>query len=150
MAVLREAYPDNDPREERREAYMRQTIRGALKHGAENVAVVCGAWHAPALVEPGPAAPDIRTLRKLPKIKVAATWVPWTYGLLARESGYGAGVDSPAWYDQLFDADELPVARWLARAARLLRSEGLDASAAQVVDATRLAGALAGIRDRPL
>jgi hypothetical protein len=150
MAVLREAYPDDDPREERREAYMRQSIRGALKGGAENVAVVCGAWHAPALVEPGPAAPDARTLRKLPKVKVAATWVPWTYALLARESGYGAGVDSPAWYDQLFDADELPVARWLARSARLLRSEGLDASAAQVVDATRLASALAGVRDRPL
>ena len=66
---------------------------------------------------------------------MAATWVPWTYGLLARDSGYGAGVDSPAWYDQLFDAAEEPVARWLARAARLLREEGLDASAAQVVDA---------------
>ena len=78
------------------------------------------------------------------------TWVPWTYGLLARESGYGAGVDSPAWYDQLFDAAEDPIPRWLARAARLLRAQGLDASAAQVVDATRLATALAGIRDRPL
>ena len=76
--------------------------------------------------------------------------MPWTYGLLARESGYGAGVDSPAWYDQLFDVAEEPVPRWLARAARLLRAEGLDASAAQVVDATRLAVALAGIRDRPL
>ena len=76
--------------------------------------------------------------------------MPWTYGLLARESGYGAGVDSPAWYDQLFEADELPVARWLARAARLLRAEGLDASAAQVVDAVQLAAALAGIRNRPL
>ena len=43
-----------------------------------------------------------------------------------------------------------PVVRWLSRAARLLREEGLDASAAQVVDATRLAGALAGVRDRPL
>ena len=48
-----------------------------------------------------------------------ATWVPWTYGLLARASGYGAGVDSPAWYDQLFDEAEDPVARWLSRAARL-------------------------------
>ena len=76
--------------------------------------------------------------------------MPWTYGLLARESGYGAGVDSPAWYDQLFDVAEEPVPRWLARAARLLRAEGLDASAAQVVDATRLAVALAGIRNRPL
>src|SRR4051812_46049955 len=150
MQALREAYADDDPREERREAYMRQTIRAALKQGAENVAVVCGAWHAPALTDPGPAAPDQRTLKGMPKVKVAATWVPWTYGLLARESGYGAGVDSPAWYDQLFDAAEMPVARWLARAARLLRAEGLDASAAQVVDAARLAAALAGIRGRPL
>ncbi|MBE2318306.1 hypothetical protein DVA67_020155 [Solirubrobacter sp. CPCC 204708] len=149
MEALREAFPDDDPREEQREAYMRQQIRKANKE-ASNVAVVCGAWHAPALVEPGPAAPDARTLKGMAKIKVATTWVPWTYGLLARESGYGAGVDSPAWYDQLFDSAEEPVARWLARAARLLREEGLDASAAQVVDATRLAAALAGIRDRPL
>jgi len=150
MAALREAHPVDDPAEERREAYMRQSIRRALKAGAENVAVVCGAWHAPALAAPGPAAPDQRTLKGMPKVKVAATWVPWTYGLLARESGYGAGVDSPAWYDQLFDDAEDPVAHWLARAAALLRGKGLDASAAQVVDAALLAQALAGIRDRPL
>ena len=57
----------DDPREERREAYMRQSIRAAAKAGAENVAVVCGAWHAPALAEPGPAAPDQRTLKGLPE-----------------------------------------------------------------------------------
>ena len=68
-----------------------------------------------------PRAPDQRTLKGLPKVKVAATWVPWTYGLLARDSGYGAGVDSPAWYDQLFDEADDPIARWLGRAARLLR-----------------------------
>jgi hypothetical protein len=149
MAALREAFPADDPSEQRREAYMRQSIRTAAK-GADNIAVVCGAWHAPALAELGPAAPDQRTLRGLPKVKVAATWVPWTYGLLARASGYGAGVDSPAWYDQLFDEADDPVARWLSRAAQLLRTEGLDASAAQVVDAARLAISLAGIRDRPL
>src|SRR4051794_23515872 len=149
MSALREAFPEHDASEERREAFMRQSIRAANKQ-AENVAVVCGAWHAPALTELGPAAPDQRTLKGLPKVKVATTWVPWTYQLLARASGYGAGVDSPAWYDQLFDEAEDPVARWLSRAARLLRAEGLDASAAQVVDAVRLAGALAGIRDRPL
>lgn len=150
MAALRESFPADDPAEERREAYMRQAIRATSKRGAENIAVVCGAWHAPALAEPGPAAPDARRLRGLPKVKVAATWVPWTYGLLARDSGYGAGVDSPAWYDQLFDEADDPVARWLSRAARLLRDAGLDASAAQVVDAVRLAAALAGVRERPL
>ena len=45
---------DDDPREERREAYMRQSIRAAAKQGAENVAVVCGAWHAPALTRARP------------------------------------------------------------------------------------------------
>ena len=108
MGALREAFPEHDDGEERREAFMRQSIRAEVKAGAENIAVVCGAWHAPALRALGPAAPDQRTLRGLPKVKVAATWVPWTYGLLARDSGYGAGVDSPAWYDQLFDEAERP------------------------------------------
>ncbi len=86
----------------------------------------------------------------MPKVKVAATWVPWTYGLLARESGYGAGVDSPAWYDQLFDEADDPVARWLRAAARCCAARASTRRAAQVVDAVRLAGALAGIRGRPL
>jgi hypothetical protein len=149
MGALRDAFPEHDPSEERREAFMRQSIRAANKTH-ENVAVVCGAWHAPALTDLGPAAPDQRTLKGLAKVKVATTWVPWTYRLLARASGYGAGVDSPAWYDQLFDEADDPIPRWLSRAAQLLRNEGLDASAAQVVDAARLAMSLAGIRDRPL
>ena len=85
---------------------------------------------ARAGARPSPARPRPTSARckGLPKVKVATTWVPWTYGLLARASGYGAGVDSPAWYDQLFDAADDPVARWLSRAARLLRAEGLDAT----------------------
>ena len=151
MGALREAYPDDDPREERREAFMRQSIRAAVKGRAPRTSPSSAApGTRRRSSSPGPAAPDQRTLRGMAKVKVATTWVPWTYGLLARESGYGAGVDSPAWYDQLFDEADDPVARWLARAAALLRGKGLDASAAQVVDAVRLAGALAGIRDRPL
>ena len=150
MAALREAFPPDDELEARREAHMRQAIRAAIRGGAERVAVVCGAWHAPALAELGPAAPDVRLLRGMAKIKVAATWVPWTYELLARESGYGAGVDSPAWYEQLYAVPGDPVGRWLGGAGRLLREAGLDASVAQVVDAARLADALAAVRERPL
>ena len=47
-----------------REAYMRQTIRAALKRGRQRVAVVCGAWHAPALTGPlPPGGRDARLLR---------------------------------------------------------------------------------------
>ena len=30
---------------------MRKTIRAAQKQGRERIAVVCGAWHVPALAE---------------------------------------------------------------------------------------------------
>ena len=39
--------------------------------------------------------------------------------------------------------------RWLTRVARLLRDEDLDASSAHVIEAVRLAEALAALRGRP-
>ena len=73
----------DDQLEAQREAYMRQTIRTAQKEGFERIAVVCGAWHTPALVKLPPAKEDAALLKDLPKTKVQATWVPWTYGRLA-------------------------------------------------------------------
>ena len=81
-----------------REAHMRKTIREAEKAGYERIAVVCGAWHAPALATMPPAKDDNALLKGLKKVKTKATWVPWTHGRLARMSGYGAGIDSPGWY----------------------------------------------------
>jgi len=134
-----------------REAYMRRTLRAAVKDGYRNIAVVCGAWHVPALAGPLPAAShDDRLLRGLPKVKATLTWVPWTYGRLAFASGYGAGVRSPGWYDHLFTTAAHPVESWLARAAGVLREEGIPVSAAHVIEACRLAAALAALRGRPL
>ncbi|MFA1538983.1 DUF5682 family protein [Actinomadura monticuli] len=137
-------------REEQREAHMRRTLRRTLKEGHERVAVVCGAWHVPALRAKVPAAHDDRTLRGLPKAKVAMTWVPWTHGRLAGHSGYGAGVRSPGWYHHLFAAGDRPIERWLTAAARVLREEDLHVSSAHVIEAVRLAEALAALRGRPL
>ena len=151
MAAVRENAPA-DEENDRREAAMRRVLRAVRQAGRERVAVVCGAWHAPALEEsrwPTQAA-DNQLLAKLPRTKVAATWTPWTAGRLARASGYGAGVRSPGWYRHLFTtADEDVVPGWLVRVARALREEGLDASPASVVEATRLAEALAAVRGRP-
>lgn len=137
--------------EARREAYMRQTIRTALKAGRRRVAVVCGAWHAPVLTWPlPPAAADIRTLRGAPKRKVTLTWVPWTHERLTTASGYGAGITSPGWYHHLWTAPDRPIVRWLTKVATSLRSRDLVVSSAHVIEAVRLAETLAALRNRPL
>ncbi|MDX6293697.1 MAG: hypothetical protein QOH50_2772, partial [Kribbellaceae bacterium] len=138
-------------REAQREAYMRTTLRKAIREGFERIAVVCGAWHVPALAEPlPPATHDARVLKGLPKRKVACTWVPWTHGRLASASGYGAGVSSPGWYHHLFTAPDQITTRWLTKVARVLRAEDLPVSSAHVIEAVRLADTLAALRERPL
>ncbi|HKQ75742.1 MAG TPA: DUF5682 family protein [Blastocatellia bacterium] len=143
-------------REAQREAWMRQTIRAAAREGFERIAVVCGAWHAPALTIGDENAPapsekdDAELLKGLPKVKTQATWTPWTYGRLSYRSGYGAGVESPGWYHHLWTSrDSVPI-RWMTRVARLMREEDLDVSSAHVIEAVRLAETLAALRDRPL
>lgn len=154
MGALREGAepdPDDAVREEAREAHMRSAIRKAAKEGFERIAVICGAWHVPALARhdaKGQAGADTGTLKNLPKTKVAAAWAPWSYERLAFASGYRAGVLSPEWYDTLWHHEGRVAARWLARAAALLREADLDASPASVIEAARLAEALAGFRGR--
>lgn len=143
-----------DPVEQRREAAMRTGIRAAIAEGHDHVVVVCGAWHVPALVTAtatGRAKLDAALLRGLPKVKAAVTWVPWTHRRLASATGYGAGVGSPGWYHHLYvHAGPDVIARWFGQAAQVLRAADHPASAADVVEATRLAHALATIRGRPL
>ena len=154
MAALREGAapdPEDGLREEAREAHMRAAIRKAAREEFSRIAVVCGAWHVPALARhdaKGQATADTAILKGLPKTKVAAAWAPWSYERLATASGYRAGVLSPEWYDTLWHHEGRVAARWLARAAALLREEDLDASPASVIEAARLAEALAAFRGR--
>jgi hypothetical protein len=144
------AYGNGRTLEALREASMRQGIRAAQQEGYQRIAVVCGAWHAPALRDPGPARDDALLLKGLPRVKVEVAWVPWSYTRLCLRSGYGAGVASPGWYEHLWEARERAGLRWAARAARLLRQRDLDASAASVIEAVRLAEALAALRGLPM
>jgi hypothetical protein len=150
IGFLRAEEPEPDPRDVVREAHMRKVLRRTAKEGYQRIAVVCGAWHVPAFQHLPPAAADDRLLRGLPKVKAVFTWIPWTYGRLAYTSGYGAGIRSPGWYDHLFSSPGQPVERWLAKAAAVLRDEGVPASSANVIESVRLAEALAALRGRPL
>jgi len=153
MTTLRKDLPGDshlDRYEPLREAHMRQIIRAAQKQGFQRIAVVCGAWHAPALYDMPSAKEDASLLKGLPKKKVEATWIPWTHGRLTYGSGYGAGVTSPGWYHHLWTCSNLVSERWMANVARLLRERDLDASSAHVIEAVRLAESLAAIRGHPL
>jgi hypothetical protein len=151
MTALRgEACPPT-AREAAREAHMRIEIARAAKESDGPVAVVCGAWHVPALTAGPSLSADRALLKGRPKTKTKATWAPWTAPRLARASGYGAGVVAPGWFAHLWDtrhaADRDTI--WLARIARVMRERGHFVSTASVIEAQRLGHALAALRERP-
>lgn len=142
-------------RETQREAFMRRAIDRIAKQSDGPVVVVCGAWHVPALQRRVSAKSDRDTLkslpRKLPVSKLRQAWIPWATAKLASRSGYGAGVQSPMWYQHLWryrnQSDWLE--RWLTRTARGLRDNGYTISTASIIEATRLCQSLAAVRGRP-
>ncbi len=138
------------PHDALRESHMRRRIRTALSAGS-TVAVVCGAWHVPALhPDAATAAADAAALRGRRKEKVGVTWVPWTHRRLRRSTGYGAGVASPGWYAHVFrHPGPDGVSRFFVDAAHMLRRQGMAASPDHLIAASRLAGSLAALRERP-
>jgi len=142
-------------RHARREAFMRVHMRQSLKDHEGAIAVICGAWHLSGLRAPSKLAEDKALIRDLPRLKVEATWVPWTDSRLSVQSGYGAGVLSPGWYRHLWSllsADDKPTpesfaAVWQSKTTALLRSEGYPAPTASAIEAARLALGLAAMRN---
>ena len=149
IGLLREASPETDEATLRREAHMRKVLRAARRAGHERIAVVCGAWHAPALAgRPPKVAQDNARLKGMAKARTSLTWVPWTHQRLAGGSGYSAGVESPGWYHLLFTAPDRPVVRWLTQVAASLRRQDLPVSSAHIIEAARLAQSLTALRGR--
>ena len=148
MAALREHFMDKDNLEElQREAFMRQAIRKAQKAGHQSIAVVCGAWHGPALMEMPSKKADTDLLKGLPKMKVEMTWIPWTNNRLMTRSGYGAGIESPGYYEHNWKYPDDDSSRWLTLAARVFRDRQKDISAAHIIEAVKLAQSLVTLRN---
>ncbi|TPL91677.1 DUF5682 family protein [Mesorhizobium sp. B2-3-12] len=151
MTTLREGEGPLAEFEARREAHMRLEIAAARKEFDGPIAVVCGAFHVPALRATRPQKEDQALLRGLARRKSTMTWAPWTGPRLALGFGYGAGVVAPGWCKHLWrtrgrhDAATL----WLAMIAAVLRAKGHMVSTASLIEAERLARALAVIRERP-
>ncbi|WP_353019705.1 DUF5682 family protein [Mesorhizobium sp. M0800] len=137
--------------EAKREAHMRLEIAKARNQFGGPIAVVCGAWHVPALQATHTQKNDQVLIKGIARRKSTMTWAPWTGPRLALGYGYGAGVVAPGWCKHLWrtrgrrDAATL----WLATIAAVLRAKGHLISTASLIEAERLARTLAAIRERP-
>jgi len=147
MQALRESLPQKDKKLERfREAYMRRAIRQAEKEMFHTIAVICGAWHVPALQNKSSQKDDNELLKGLPKTKTECTWIPWTFNRLSFYSGYGAGINSPGWYNHVWHHPNDDGTLWMAHVAQLFRKQQMDTSVAHIIEAVRLAESLASLR----
>ncbi|MER9639079.1 DUF5682 family protein [Mesorhizobium sp. M0239] len=151
MTTLREGEGPLAEFEAKREAHMRLEIAAARKEFDGPIAIVCGAFHVPALQATRPLKEDQALLKGLARRKSMMTWAPWTGPRLALGFGYGAGVVAPGWCKHLWqtrgqgDSSVL----WLAKIAAVLRAKGHMVSTASLIEAERLARTLAVIRERP-
>ncbi len=126
MRALREQLTPPKNEEAAREAHMRLEITKSRKQHDGTIAVVCGAWHVPALCEKHTAKEDRELLAGVVKRKISATWTPWTAPRLAISSGYSAGVAYPRWNRHLWETPrQEQTTRWLAQTAKCLRERGM-------------------------
>ncbi len=131
-----------------RERYMLREIRRAEEEGisADRIAAVTGAFHIAGLLEGTPMTDEeFGALKQLP---VQKTLMPYSYFRLSGLSGYGAGNRAPAYYELLWEGRKRRQAdygaiQYLARLAAFQRKEGSPVSSAEVIEALRLAAALA-------
>ena len=129
-----------------REAWMRERIRAA--HG--RLAVVVGAFHAPALLPDvvGRAAPHVGATAST----VVTSLIPYTFPLLDSRSGYPAGMRDPEWQQAAYESG-LDAATVRQRAGELavgivaaMREAGHAAGTVDATELVRLAGDLARLR----
>ncbi|MFE5581115.1 DUF5682 family protein [Kitasatospora sp. NPDC056531] len=140
--------PGVDPYDLRREAWMRARIRAASADG-RRIAVVVGAFHAPALLD-GPTAPEQPSDPDEPGHVLSL--IPYTYPLLDARSGYPAGIRDPEWQHTVLDAGGDPehlteaLTATAVRICAALRTQDHPSGPADAREIVRLAGDLARLR----
>lgn len=133
-----------------REAYMKRRIEEAVSEGFQKIFCVCGAYHVLGL-QSNVAMTDEEE-KMLPRVPSHATLMPYSYYRLSTRAGYGAGNQAPAYFELLWQAwqkEDLHQAsyQYFSQLAALQRKQGQMTSVAEVIEATRLAQALAGMHN---
>ncbi|MFZ4628162.1 MAG: DUF5682 family protein [Blastocatellia bacterium] len=162
--VRREFDGGGDPLDPHREAWMRQSLRQAERALATDrpvgapparLALICGAWHLPALELDAPGIPteseDAAQLNHLPTVATRSLWVPWSDRRLGSDSRDGAWIKDPGWARHLWETGANASPAWVGRVNSALRAHSptSTAAAAASVEVVRLAETLAALRDQP-
>lgn len=142
-----------------RESFMCRKIKDAVEEGyaPESIVVVTGAYHVDGLrgwagdtefVKP---MTDVE-MKLLPRIASSHTVMPYSYYRLSSRAGYGAGNKAPAYYSLLWEARkrnqlQFTAYKYLSKIAAFQRENGTPVSSAEVIEAVRLANALADLRE---
>lgn len=134
-----------------RDAFMARRVRELIESGvsADRVLVVAGAAHTAAF-EAGDVDPALEA--SLPAaVPSACTLVPFSFPRLAEQLGYGAGNRAPMYYQRAHQAGcdfRSATLETLIGFSEHLRMRGFSASLADVIEAYRLAVALAAHRGK--
>lgn len=138
-----------------REAYMKRQIADAIEEGYApgEIFVITGSYHVQGLLDGSPAMTD-EEIKSLPCLEAEKTLMPYSYYRLSSRSGYGAGNRAPAYYELLWQGlsrkkPSHTTYSYLSRIAAYQRANGNMVSSAEVIEAVRLAGALAELHGYP-
>jgi hypothetical protein len=131
-----------------REAHMRREIQRAISDGFKpsEIVIIVGAYHVTGVQATAPLSDE--EYEQLPQAFSQITLTPYSYFRLSSRSGYGAGNKAPYYFELMWEAirenklPELP-AIYLSKIAATLREKSVNASSAHVIEAVRLANALA-------
>jgi len=140
---------DPNHRHRVRERFMRGRVRALLAEGLrpEEILLVTGAAHAAAFVADdfldGDAGPS--------PVATELTIVPYSYGRMSEQLGYGAGNRAPLFYEKVYERRGdfgRTALETLIGIAEQLRLRGHPASLSDVIDAYRLGNILARMRGK--
>ncbi|SHN42725.1 DUF5682 family protein [Cryptosporangium aurantiacum] len=144
-----------DPVDLRREEWMRRCVAEALASGAQRIAAVVGAFHAPALHVDPAAAGNTPPAAERPDTQIVTSLVPYTFALLDSRSGYPAGIRDPQWQQEVLAAggdtaavEDAAIAALVGITAQV-REAGHPAGPGEARQAVQLATGLAQLRGLP-
>ncbi|MFO0715196.1 MAG: DUF5682 family protein [Sandaracinus sp.] len=142
-------------RELARETHMRSRLASARARG-ERVAVVVGAFHVGALVDPPIAFAPVADEPAASRAELVSSLVPYAFELLDARSGYPAGIRDPALVERRLaalregpDACEALTGAVLVEVCRAMRRRKHVAGVPDAQEAARVALDLARLRGLP-